>query len=572
MFNALTTRFLTALLLGLLIHCGGGRTDVPLTPLEPLVTSQPQDQAVKAPAAATFTVAAAGAGGLTYKWSRDGSALDDATAATYTTSAATREMTDAKYTVEVTSPSGSVTSSPGVLTVAYGPTIKVQPATENVLSPAPATFRVEAEGNPLAYQWNRNGAPIAGATSASWNIPASTIAMNGDLFTVTVSCAGTSVTSAPAALNVTSVPVITTQPLGRSLPAGAALTLSVKAVGLPDLLAYQWNKNGEALPGATAASYTVDRATAEDSGSYTVTVTNGAGSTESQKAIVQVAAGYTVSGTATGRAWMTRIQAPASPQAFAVSGVPASTPGAFELMAFLDQDLNGLLSLGDPARTLPAVVASDLRDQALILPSASCTAAVTTRHARYGDAETCTLVFTVRDGANHVASAQLASGPNLPMPASLGAGNGGSVLTFEATPTARPTAGDAYSIVVNFYDGTTETLTVQVTGVLDAFPELQAPDLQGAGSPGDLEPAFAWAAPLAPPPSYHYDFTLKGSGVSWTVTGLPSTTTTLDWSVDPADPANTVTGGLTARVPFTWTLAVVDGSGNSAQVARTYTP
>src|SRR6202034_3181051 len=51
---------------------------------------------------------------------------------------------------------------------------------------------------------------------------------------------------------------------------------------------YQWNLNGTPIPGATSPTYTVSSAQAANSGNYTVTVTNGAGSVTSGLAAIVV--------------------------------------------------------------------------------------------------------------------------------------------------------------------------------------------------------------------------------------------------------------------------------------------
>ncbi len=166
----------------------------------------------------------------------------------------------------------------------------------------------------------------------------------------------------------------------------------------------------------------------------------------------------------------------------------------------------------------------------------------------------------------------MASGPKLPLPASLGANAGGPVMTFEAAATGRPAVGDAYTLLATCHDGTTLTLTATVTGVLDAFPTGLAPtEGDGTNQPGNLQPTFNWVAPAAPPSPSSYTFTLAGAGASWTVTGLSGTT--LDWAGgDPNDPANLPAGTLAVRTPYAWTVAVVDAFGNSARSEAVYTP
>lgn len=78
------------------------------------------------------------------------------------------------------------------------------------------------------------------------------------------------------------LPVITAQPQSVSIASGATATLSVVATG-SGTLRYQWHLDGSAISGATAASHTTAAA-----GSYTVVVSNEAGSVSSDAAIVTV--------------------------------------------------------------------------------------------------------------------------------------------------------------------------------------------------------------------------------------------------------------------------------------------
>ncbi|HYX68498.1 MAG TPA: choice-of-anchor D domain-containing protein, partial [Terriglobales bacterium] len=66
-----------------------------------------------------------------------------------------------------------------------------------------ATFSVAASGtSPLSYQWQKNGTTISGATAASYTTPTETTADSGAQFTVVVSNAAGSATSAAATLTV----------------------------------------------------------------------------------------------------------------------------------------------------------------------------------------------------------------------------------------------------------------------------------------------------------------------------------------------------------------------------------
>jgi beta-galactosidase len=62
-----------------------------------------------------------------------------------------------------------------------------QPLSVTVPAGSTATFSVIAAGSPtLRYQWQENGMPITGATSASYTTPVLSAADNGAAFTVQV--------------------------------------------------------------------------------------------------------------------------------------------------------------------------------------------------------------------------------------------------------------------------------------------------------------------------------------------------------------------------------------------------
>ncbi len=92
-------------------------------------------------------------------------------------------------------------------------------------------------------------------------------------------------------------PVITLQPRSQTVVVGQLATFSVTATGNEPLL-YQWYKNGAAVTGASARTYTTATLSQTDSGSlYLVTVSNAAGSVSSCLAtLTVVASGSPISG------------------------------------------------------------------------------------------------------------------------------------------------------------------------------------------------------------------------------------------------------------------------------------
>src|SRR5206468_4969638 len=72
---------------------------------------------------------------------------------------------------------------------------------------------------------------------------------------------------------VSGPPTITTQPQNQLSAIGGTAAFSVKAVGSPPLF-YQWQFNGEDIPGATSATLRLTGVSAKDEGAYWVIVSN----------------------------------------------------------------------------------------------------------------------------------------------------------------------------------------------------------------------------------------------------------------------------------------------------------
>jgi len=166
------------------------------------------------------------------------------------------------------------------------PTITGQPQGVTVNEGQTATFKVTASGSALTYQWQRGGTAIAGATSAAYTTPVLSLADSGGAFRVVISNVGGTVTSSAATLTVSEVvlaPAILAQPADASVAVGKSATFSVTATGTRP--AYQWQKLGASIAGATASTYTTPVTTAVDGGAaYSVVVSNSAGTVTSRSA------------------------------------------------------------------------------------------------------------------------------------------------------------------------------------------------------------------------------------------------------------------------------------------------
>lgn len=96
---------------------------------------------------------------------------------------------------------------------------------------------------------------------------------------------GTAVWGSKVAIDT--APQWITQPTSQAVSTGATVTLRAVASGEPEP-AYQWRKDGVAVPGATAPTLTLTDVAVADSGDYTVVATGTAGTATSAVATLEV--------------------------------------------------------------------------------------------------------------------------------------------------------------------------------------------------------------------------------------------------------------------------------------------
>ena len=160
--------------------------------------------------------------------------------------------------------------------------------------------------NNFTYQWQKggtnitNGATGIGSTRSGVSTAVLTIsnAQTGDAgnYTCVVSNTGGAVTSSISALGITEsliAPSIASQPANVTVGVGTSTNLSVSANGSAPLI-YQWQVSTDGgiaynnLSGATTATLSFASPSLNDSGTYHVIVTNGAGTVTSDPATLTV--------------------------------------------------------------------------------------------------------------------------------------------------------------------------------------------------------------------------------------------------------------------------------------------
>jgi DNA/RNA endonuclease G (NUC1) len=190
-----------------------------VTGLPPVITSAPTMQIVPAGSTAIFNVTAVGSPPLGYVWRKAGVALvnggrisgaNTATLRIANVQDADEAPTATGYDVLVTSGGTTIGTNAVALDVTDAPpAIVTHPVAQTVTAGNTATFTVVASGTdnaaiPLTYQWMKNGADIAGATSAELKLTNVQKNLEGN-YSVRVQNALGTVVSAEAKLDVTLV-------------------------------------------------------------------------------------------------------------------------------------------------------------------------------------------------------------------------------------------------------------------------------------------------------------------------------------------------------------------------------
>jgi hypothetical protein len=146
---------------------------------------------------------------------------------------------------------------------------------------------------PFAYLWYKGTTALPNQTNATLTLSPAKESDSGD-YKLTVSNGAGSVDSQVATILIQKAPpTIVTEPSSATRLQGSSVTFAVNCGGSQPL-SYQWQSNSIAIPGATAATLTLDNIQTSFAADYTVTITNIAGTATSQTAslaVVPVAAG-----------------------------------------------------------------------------------------------------------------------------------------------------------------------------------------------------------------------------------------------------------------------------------------
>lgn len=262
-------------------------------PVAPTITSISNAVTVAVGNSIWLEVSASGTAPLTYQWRKDGVAIAGATSS-YLSRSITQLSDGGSYTVVVTNEQGSVTSTGVTVTVTTVvpqlPVITQSPPSVTVNYGEYVYLSVSVTSNtPVSYQWRKNGVAIPGATSSYYSLSGPVTETEAGNYTVVATNSQGSVTSEPCNVAVLPLqaPVVLGAPLSRVVSQGGEFSLYVE-ISSTTGVSYQWRKDGVAIPGATSSGYSKSNVASSDSGSYTVVVSNAAGTVTSSAATVTV--------------------------------------------------------------------------------------------------------------------------------------------------------------------------------------------------------------------------------------------------------------------------------------------
>lgn len=252
--------------------------------LPPVITQQPQNLALDDGQTATFIVQLADTSGVTYRWTRNGANIPEATNAALTIAPVTLADNNAIFRCITYNSFGSTNSTAAILAVRTPPSFIAPPAdTVRYIGQAGTLGAVVNGSLPLGMQWFKDGTLMPGATNATLSF-AQLDVTNSGAYTLVVTNVFGSITSAPAMLAVVPV-VILAAPENAIRFIGQSAVFKVSAAGMGSLT-YQWLKAGAPLPGQTNSTLALGPLAAQDAGDYSVIVGNSLGSTNTPGALL----------------------------------------------------------------------------------------------------------------------------------------------------------------------------------------------------------------------------------------------------------------------------------------------
>lgn len=243
----------------------------------PSMTAGPTNQIAQLGENVQFSVAIASTAPVTYQWLFKSVNIFGANAASFVRSNAQPPYVG-DYRVRITSSVGSATSGPVWLSlVSSNQNVRIGGALSLSITSSVAA----------SFQWQFATTNLLGQTNHTLNLTNLQAAQSGAYRVLLDDGVNNPLTSPDIAVTVFEIPAITNTPSGLTLVVGQEADFAVGASGTPPL-SYQWFFNGARINGATNGLLAIPSVQFTNAGSYTVSVTNYAGSATSSGATLAV--------------------------------------------------------------------------------------------------------------------------------------------------------------------------------------------------------------------------------------------------------------------------------------------
>ncbi len=162
------------------IACGRFHYSTVIGRDSPRILQHPMSARVSPGTSATFLAKVAGAMPISYQWLHNGNEIAGATNTWIVLKNVSSEQ-DGTYQFRAANLHGTIVSAPGILQLTGPPKIISQPTHITGLGGQTLELRVEAGGDlPLAFQWFRNGTPLASQTNVILSLPGARRSDSGD--------------------------------------------------------------------------------------------------------------------------------------------------------------------------------------------------------------------------------------------------------------------------------------------------------------------------------------------------------------------------------------------------------
>lgn len=235
--------------------------------------------------------------GATFQWLKDGAPITPGGNSRIYSIPTVESHHAGSYSVVVTIDGQTYTLNPVPLLVVppTAPRITQELTEQTIVSGDRLVLIAYTEGSGLQYRWFKDGLPLPGNQRNELSLQLVTLADAGLYHFEVSNRAGTAVSN-PVRISVTPqiVPPVLA-PASTTTSVGGSFSVSVSFWNPGNTATYQWYKDGQPIPGATASNYYRNNAALADQGDYFVVITNVSGSTTSQAATVRVHAPSSIS-------------------------------------------------------------------------------------------------------------------------------------------------------------------------------------------------------------------------------------------------------------------------------------